>query len=148
MFEIQTPFTIRGIPLKPELSGRQKVDETLIQTLSALLGFDGESRRLLTCALNGSLHTVTPPLEGITNVASSSPTEGITFSEHPTTEIIVMANKNNSGDVWVNVGVVAGVDTGWLLAPGDHVQFSINNMKQLHLHVVTSGDKVIILRTV
>ena len=148
MFEIQTPFTIKGIPLKPELKGSQKVDETIIQTLAALMGFDGEARRLLTCAINGALHTVTPPLAGITNVESTGANEDVTFSDQATTEIIVLANRNNTGDVWVMVDGAAAVDTGWLLAPGDHVQFSINDMQRLNLHIITSGDKVIILRTV
>jgi len=148
MYKVQLPFPIKGIPMKPELTGQQTVDDKIIQTLASVLGWDGESRRLIRCAINGALHTTTPPLAGITNVASTGGNEDVTFSEQATTEIIVMANKNNSGDVWVNVAAAAAVDTGWLLAPGDHVQFSINNMQQLNLFIVTSGDKVIILRTV
>lgn len=148
MYKIQLPFPIKGIPMKPELTGQQTVDDKIIQTLSTLLGWDGESRRLITCAINGALHTVTPTLAGITNVASTGNNEDVTFSQQATTEIIVMANKNNSGDVWVNVDAAAVVDTGWPLSPGDHVQFSTNDMQRLNLLIVTSGDKVIILRTV
>lgn len=148
MFEIDAPFRIRGVPLKSEVSGRQKVDETIIQSLSAIMGFDGEARRLLTCSLGGSLYSIAPAISGITNVASTGASEDVTFSNLPTSEIIVMSNKNNSGDVWVNVFASAAVDTGWLLDAGDNVQFSINNMQGLKLHIVSSGDKVIILRTV
>ncbi len=148
MYKIQLPFPIKGIPMKPELAGQQTVDDKIIQTLATLLGWNGESRRLITCAINGALHTVTPPLAGITNVASSGANEDVTFSEQATTEIIVMANKSNSGDVWVNLDALAVVDTGWPLDAGDNVQFSINNMQRLNLLIVTSGDKVVILRTV
>lgn len=148
MAEIERPFPLKEIPIKPEMTGRPKIDETIIQTLAAVLGWDGEARRLLTCALNGALHAVSPPVCCITNKATSGAGENITFGDIPTTEVMVMANKNNSGDVWVNIGTAAAVDTGWLLDAGDYVQLSINNMRDLKLHVVTSGDKVIILRTV
>lgn len=148
MSEIQIPFPLKGIPLKPEMTGRVKIDETMIQTLAALCGWDGEARRLLTCALNGALHTASPPVCCIVNKESTGATEDITFGDIPTTEVMVMAHPTNGGDVWVNIGVAAGVDVGWYLDAGDYVQFSINNMSELRLHIVTSGDKVAILRTV
>jgi len=148
MYKIQIPFPVKGLPMKPELTGQQTVDDKIIQTLATLLGWDGESRRLITCAINGALHTTTPPLAGITNVASTGATEDVTFSKQATTEIIVLANKNNAGDVWVNVDAAAAVDTGVLLDAAEHVKFSINDMQRLNLHIVSSGDKVIILRTV
>ncbi len=148
MSEIEIPFPLKGIPLKPELTGRMKVDDTLIQTLAALCGWDGEARRLLTCALNGALQVTTPVVSTIINKVTTGASENITFTDQPTTEIIIMANLNNSGDVWVNLDAVGAVDTGWLLDAGDYVQFSINNLSRLNLHVVTSGDKVIILPTV
>ncbi len=146
MFEIESPFKIKGIPLKPELSGRQKVDETLIQTLAAIMAFDGEGRRLLTCALNGSLNAVSPPVSSITNHVSSQPVQDITFGDIPVTEVMVMACPTNNGDVWVNVGAAAGVDTGWPLKAGSHIKLSINNMAELNLHVITFADMVIIVR--
>lgn len=148
MFEIQTPFTIKGIPLKPELKGSQKVDETLIQTLSALMGFDGESRRLLSCSLAGSLHTLSPTAKGITNITGSGANDDITFSDTPTSELMIMANGSNTGDVWFNIGASADVDTGWPLDAGDNVVISLNNLRDLQMRIIISGDKVIILRTV
>ena len=138
MFEIQTPFTIKGIPLKPELKGSQKVDETIIQTLSAIMGFDGEARRLLSCSLGGSLHSIAPTAAAFINTVSTGANE----------DVMIMANKNNTGDVWVNIDAAAAVDTGWLLDAGDNIQLSINDMRRLNLFIVTSGDKAITLRTV
>ena len=148
MSEIQIPFPLKGIPLKPEMTDRVKIDETMIQSLAALCGWDGEARRLITAALNGALHVTTPPVCSIINQVTTGATEDITLTDTPTPQVMVMSNKNNSGDVWVNIGAAAAVDTGWLLDAGDYIQFSINNLSELRLHVVTSGDKVIILRTV
>jgi len=146
--EMQIPFPLKGIPLKPEMTGRLKVDETMVQTLAALCGWDGEARRLLTCALKGALHMTSPPACCITNKVSTGAGEDITFSDIPTTEIIVLANPNNSGDIWLNIEAAAAVDTGWILDAGDWLKLSLNNLQSLRLHVVTSGDKAIILRTV
>lgn len=148
MFEIETPFSIKGILLKPELSGRLQVDETLIQTLSAVMGFDGESRRLIRCGLGGSLYTTAPTVQAITNTTGNGGNDDITFSDTPTSEVMILANAGNTGDVWINIGAAAAVDTGWPLDAGDVVILSINNLRDLQMRIITSGDKVIIIRTV
>jgi len=148
MADIQIPFPLKGVPIKPEMTGRLKIDDKLVQTLAALCGWDGEARRLLTCALNGSLHVTSSPVCCIANKVSTGAAEDITFGDTPITEVIVFANPNNTGDVWLNIGAAAAVDTGWVLDAGDYLQFSINNLSELRLHVVTLGDKVILLRTV
>ncbi len=148
MAEIEIPFPLKGIPIKPELTGRLKIDDTMIQTLAALCGWDGQARRLLTCALNGALHTVTPQISKIQNKASTGGNEDITYTAESTTEIMVMAHPTNSGDIWVNLDAAGAVDTGWYLDAGDYVQFSLNNIDRLHTFLVTSGDKVIVLQTV
>jgi len=146
MLKIQIPFGLNGLALKPEIKGQQEVDEKLIQTLATLFGFDGAGRRLLTCSLSGSLHTVSPPVCCIVNKVSTGAAEDMTFGDIPVTEIMIRANPLNTGNVWVNVGASAAVDTGWPLVPGEVILFSVNNMRDVRLHVVTSGDKVIIVR--
>ena len=97
MPELQIPFPLKELPLKPEMTGRIKVDETLIQTLSALMGYDGEGRRLLKCMLNGSLNVVSPAACCIINKATVAGNEDISFGDIPTTEVIIMAGANNGG---------------------------------------------------
>lgn len=148
MAELEIPFPLRGLPLKPEIRGRQKIDDVLVQSLATLLGWDGEGRRLLKCALSGSLRTTSPVVAGITNKVTSAAEHNITFSSVPTTEVMILANPNNSGDVWVNVGAFAAVDTGWILGAGDFINISINNLQDLRLYTVTIGDKVSVIWTV
>lgn len=148
MFEIKIPFPIKGVPLKPELIGSVKLDETAIQTLAALLGWDGESRRLLTCALNGSLHTIAPTVKAIINTTGSGANDDITFSDTPTSEVMIMANPANSGDVWINIGAAAAVDTGWPLDAGDMLIVSVNNLQDLQMRIISDGDKTILIQTV
>ena len=148
MPEIQIPFPLQAIPIKPELKGKVKIDDTVIQTIAALCGWNGEARRLLTCAVGGSLNTVSPKVAGVTNKVTTGDNEHITFSDVKTTEVIIIAPAANAGDVWANVYEAAGVDTGVSLDAGEYVQWSIDNMRDLRLFVTTTGDKVIIVRTV
>lgn len=148
MAELEIPFPLKGLPLKPELKGRQKVDDVLIQTLSTLLGHDGEGRRLLKCTLGGSLHTTTPPTCCIVNKVTTGTGEHITFGSIQTTEIMVKAKSTNTGSVWVNVSTPAGDNIGWPLGAGEFLNISINDMSNLRLWVEILGDRVIILRTV
>lgn len=148
MPEIQIPFPIKELPLKPEMTGRVKVDDTLIQSLSALLAYDGEGRRLLRCSLTGSLRITSPVVAGITNKQTSGDEHNITFSDTPTTEVFVIAHPDNGHKVWLNVGKAAAADDGWPLDAGDFLNISINNLLSLRLHTVLIGDRVIVLWTV
>jgi len=148
MFEIDRPFPVIGLPFKPELTGRPKVDEKLIMTIATLMGWDGEARRLLNCGVGGALQTIAPIAKAIVNVTGSGANDDKTFDDDPTSEVMIMADAANSGDIWVNVGASAAVDTGWPLDAGDVVILSINNMQQLQARIITSGDKLIILKTV
>ena len=146
MAKLKIRFPMKGLRIDPDAFDALEVDDKAIQTLAAMFGWDGDARRLISCAIRGAMYSVSPAVHTIMNEASVGPTENITFGNLLTTEVMIMAKTGNTGDVWVNVGSAAAVDTGWPLEPGDIVKFSINNMSQLHLHVITSGDKVIIIR--
>jgi len=148
MFEIDRPFPIKGLPFKPEMTGRPKVDENLIMTIATLMGWDGESRRLLNCGVGGALQTISPIAKAIVNVLGSGANDDITFADEVTSEVMIMANAANSGDVWVNIGAAAAVDTGWPLDAGEIVIVSVNNMQELQARIITDGDKLIIIKTV
>lgn len=83
--------------------------------------------------------------ENITGVGAN---DDITFESRLTTEIMVLTNKNNIGDVWINLDAGAIIDTGWPLDAGEWVKMAIGNMDRLNLRIISNGDKVIILRTV
>ncbi|GAH82330.1 unnamed protein product, partial [marine sediment metagenome] len=40
-----------------------------------------------------------------------------------------------------------GVDTGYPLDAGDSVVWSINNLHTLHIHIVNTGEKAIVVYT-
>lgn len=147
MAELEIPFPLKGLPLKPEIKGRLKIDDVLLQTLSAMMAYDGEGRRLLKCALSGSLRTTSPVACCIDNKVTSGEEHNITFGSTPTTEVLVIANPDNGQRVWLNIGAAAGVDIGWPLDAGDFLNISLNNLQDLRLYTASIGDKVIVLRT-
>ncbi|KKN04683.1 hypothetical protein LCGC14_1094910, partial [marine sediment metagenome] len=71
----------------------------LLQAKLALISLNlEEARRLLTRALNGSLNVTSPPATAIINKVSTGATEDVTFSDTPTTELLIMANAL----IWLN----------------------------------------------
>ena len=148
MSEIDMPFPLKGVPIKPEMKGRVKLDEVMIQTLSALCGYDGEARRLLTCSLNGSLNTASPGIDLFGHETGSGANDVITFGDIPTTEVIIRGHPDNTGLVWVTKGVTPTANNAWPLAGNDHIILSVNNMRDLQVLIVVSGEKVIWGRTV
>ncbi len=148
MAELEIPFPLKGLPLKHEITGRVKVDDVLVQTLSSLLGYDGEGRRLLKCSLRGSLQVTSPVVCCITNKVTAGIEHNISFGCIPTTEVLVMANPDNGGRIWLNISDAASVDVGWPLDAGDFLNISLNNLQELRLYTTSIGDKVIVLRTV
>lgn len=148
MFEFLNPFPLKGIPLKPEFTGRVKLDETMIQTLAAIVGWDGESRRLLTCAVNGSLNSVSPVIDTFAHETASEANDVITFSDQPTTEVILRGHPDNASLLWVTKGVTPTANNGYPLAANDYIILSVNNMMDLQVLIVGNGEKLIYGRSV
>lgn len=148
MGKIIVYYPLIGLRIDPDLFEHLEIDEKAIQTLASLFGWDGQARRMITCSKGGSLHTVTPVASEIINKVSTYPNENMTFTDQLTSEVMIMACNTNGGDVWVNIGSAGAVDNGWMLDAGDSVQFSINNMADLNVFIITNADMVTIIRTV
>ncbi len=148
MAKIKVYYPLTGLRIDPDNFEYLEIDEKAIQALASLFGWDGQARRMITCSKGGSLHTVSPVASEIINKVSTYPNENMTFTDQVTSEVLIHADKTNGGDVWVNIGSAGAVDTGFLLDAGDHVQFSINNMANLNVFIVTNADMVTIIRTV
>lgn len=60
------------------------------------------------------------------------------------TELLVMAHPDNAGRVWVRTGVVATVNNAWPLEAGEILSFNVDNLSELQMLIVTSGEKLIV----
>ncbi len=147
MPEITIPFPYGDLPVKPELTGRVRISEEMQQTLSTLMGWDGSSRRLIKTAQSGVMQSVSPQFGGIDTHTSSGANEVKTYSNIPTTEVMVRGHPGNTGKVWVNIGVTPTASNGWPLGATDSITLSIGNLSKLQVLIVTSGEKVIVIYT-
>lgn len=147
MQEILIPFKIEDLLLKPELAGRIKLSEDMQQALSTLVGYDGSTRRLLRCSQTGVLRVITPRIQKIVHVSDTNPNYVWQGSDIKITEVMIMSNALNSGLIWVKNDAPALATNGWPLLAKDVVNFSMDNLSNLHLKIVAANDIAIIAYT-
>ncbi len=88
-----------------------------------------------------------PEAAAFVNTTGSGANDDITYASLATTEIMVMADYGNAGDLWVNLDAAGAVDIGWRLDSGDWIKISLSNMDRLNVRIIADGDKIIILRS-
>ncbi len=147
MGEILIPFTFEDMPVRPPLTGRPRISDDLQQTLACLVGWDKTTRRLVFVNPQGVLHSTSPPVKGIINQQSTGIGSVKQFTDITTTEVMLRAKPSNGGRIWVNVGIAAADNTGYPLDGGEWVNFSINNLINLHLYFAQADDYAIIIYT-
>ena len=59
-------------------------------------------------------------------------------------ELLVMGHPDNTGKVWVRIGAVATVNNSWPLAAGEIFVFNVDNLSELQMLLVVSGEKLIV----
>ena len=147
MFEILRSFTLDDIPTKPEVTGRPKLSEDIQQTLALLLGWDGSTRRIIRSTPTGVLRVCDGRAKAVLNVTADQAAYTLTPDDIPTSEIMIKAHPDNTGQVVVNIGIVASLTAGFWLDSGESVEFSINNLKSLRIYVELDTEKAAILYT-
>lgn len=60
------------------------------------------------------------------------------------TEVLVMGHPDNTGDVWIRTGDAATVNNAWPLAAGEVFSFNVDNLSELQMLIVVSGEKLIV----
>jgi len=142
---ITRPLPFTELNAKPPLDPQLPVSDDIQQTLSLLCGYDGEERRLIRVSPSGVLYVAPPRVNGIFNISDAEAGYNWQGSDIKATEVLIRAMTTNSGLVWANVDVAATVDTGYPLASGEWIRWSISNLKNLHLHIVTAAEKAIVV---
>jgi len=148
MQDIIKPFPFHELETKPPLSGRVKISDDLQQTLATIAGWNGSSRTLLKANQQGILWTTAPVVAGIVNVTGVGANDDWQGTNIEVSEVLIMANPDNTGRCWININAAAVADTGLPLDPGDFVKLSIYNLLHLQIRTVTAGDKFIVVYTV
>ncbi len=144
MHEILIPFKIEDLLLKPDFAGRIKLSEDMQQALSTLVGYDGSTRRLLRCSQTGVLNIITPRIQKIVHVSDDEANYVWQGEDIKTTEVMILANSLNAGVIWVKNDAPALTSNGWPLNAKEVVNFSIDNLSNLHIKIPLANDIAIV----
>lgn len=148
MPEILKPLTFEDLPTRPPLVGRPRMSDDLQQTIALLTGWDGSTRRLVKVTPSGVVYVASPRVKGITNILSNTTTYNWQGGDVQTSEVLIKADNGNNDDVWVNVGAAAAENSGIILDAGESVVFSINNLHTLHIHIIATAERAILIHTI
>lgn len=91
--------------------------------------------------IHGRRGTAIQDIEHFTGSGANDTQQG---SNVVCTELLVMAHPDNGDKVWVRTGVVATVDNAWPLAAGEILSFNVDNLSELQMLIVVSGEKLIV----
>ena len=135
---------ILGLNLDPPIDKAVRLSEDMQQTLALLCAYGIDKRILLRASESGVLNVTSARIKDIVPYTGSGANDTQVGSDTPCTECLVMAHPDNAGRVWVRPGVTATVNNSWPLAAGEVVNFTLDNLKQLSMLMVTDGDIVIV----
>lgn len=144
--KVSLPFD--ELDCRPPLNPQPLITDNIEQVLALLSGYTGAQRKLLKCSPVGVLYVAQPVVRGIINILADQASYNWQGEEITTTEVLILSNPTNTGQVWANVGAAAAPDVGYPLDSGDWVRWSINNLRSLHIHIVTAGEKVAVVYTI
>lgn len=133
------------LELIPPVTGSLDISENVQQTLSLLSGFDGVQRRLLKVSSGGVLFVAAPRVKDILNLLADQTTYNWQGDNIETCDVLIRAHPNNNDRVWVNIDEAAAPDTGYPLDGGEWVNWTVSNLKNLHVHIVTDTEKAIVV---
>lgn len=147
MREILKPLTFEDLETKPPLTGRPKISEDIQQTAALLVGWDKQTRRLVSVSPAGVLHVASAPVKGIINKQFPIGVDNYNPPDIKTSEVLIRAKPSNGGRIWVNKGAAAAADTGYPLDAGEPIVLSVNNLHSLHFFSDKDNDWIIIVYT-
>jgi hypothetical protein len=112
------------------------VDE---KTVSGYLGKATQhGREVLIAQIQDILH-YTATAGNQTKQGSDSP-----GSADPCSEVMCMGHPDNTGKVWVRKGTTATTSNAWPLGPGEVINFNVDNLSDLQMLIVVSGESLIV----
>ena len=144
MHDAKKTLPFNQLDAEPPITGRMRVSADAQQTLALLSGFDGVERRLIEISKQGILITADVRPKDVINVTGVGADDDWQGDNIKCSEVKVMAHPDNASRLWVNIDEGGAEDEGEPLDAGDWLRWGLENLKNLHVHIVGAGDKVII----
>lgn len=120
------------------------VSDDIRQTLATILGYFDNSRVRLHASPSGVLYHASPRLADIVHYTAIAPNEAKQGDDISCTEIVCMAHPDNAGRIWVRTMKAAAANNAIPLDKGDVFGFTVDNLNQLYVLTITSGDTLIV----
>jgi hypothetical protein len=144
---IGNPMTIPELDLRPEQAGAIQLSDDMQQTLALVAGYWKNRRVLLKALPSGILTVASPQVENIFHVTATDGDFAYQGSNIECAEVMIMGHPDNTGLIWVKNGEAATANNGWPLAKKEIIALTIGNLNNLHLLIITTAEKAIILYT-
>lgn len=144
MAKISKSMDVPELGLAPPLTGAIRLSEDMQQTLALLTGYDDTKRVLLKASESGVLAVASRRIADVVHFTGSGANDEQIGDNLDCTDVMVIGHPSNTGLVWVRPDITATVNNAWPLAANGAVGFTIDNLKQLNMLIVISGDKVIV----
>lgn len=144
MPDINKPMAIPDLNIKPPIDGKVRLSSDMQQTLALLVGYGNNQRKLLRSSESGILNVTSARIKDIVHYTGVGANDTQIGDNIPCTECLIMAHPDNTGVVWVRPDQTALTTNSWPLAVSDVVSFTLDNLNQLNMLMVTDGDAVIV----
>jgi len=141
---IRKAMQVVGLSLDPPIDEGIRLSKDMQQTLALLCAYGIDKRIVLRASESGVLNVTSARIKDIVYYTGVGASDTQTGDDVPCTECLVMAHPDNTGKVWVRPGGTAATNNSWPLAAGEVVNFTLDNLKQLSMLMVTEGDIVIV----
>ena len=133
-----------GLSLTPPIDKAVRLSEDMQQTLALICAYGIDGRILLRGSESGVLNVTSARIKDIVHYTRTDPANPTQGDDVPCTECLVMAHPDNGGRVWVRPALAATTGNAWPLAAGEVVNFTLDNLKQLRMNIITDGDILIV----
>ncbi|MBA7522236.1 hypothetical protein ES705_14354 [subsurface metagenome] len=144
MPDINKPMGVPELNIKPPIDGKVRLSEDMQQTLALLCGYADSKRVILKASDSGVLNTTSARIKDIVHYTRTDPANPTQGDNVPCTECLVMGHPDNVGSVWVRPDQTAEITNAWPLGKGEVVNFTLDNLQQLKMNIITDGDILIV----
>lgn len=147
MHDINKPMGVAELNLQPPITSKIKLTADMQQTLALLTAYGDSARKLLRASESGVLNVASAKIKDIVHIDRVDPANPTQGRDTPCTECLIMAHPDNAGKVWVRPHAAATTANAWPLSAGEVVSFSLDNLNQLRMNIVTNNDSLIVAYT-
>jgi len=144
MHRIGTPLKVPELKLQPEPEGGIELSDDMQQVLSLLTGFSKNRRIVLQSSPVGALRTTSARLIDVKHFTGSGASDTQQGDDVPCSEVMCMGHPDNGGKVWVRTLATATTSNAWPLGPGEVVNLSVDNFRDLQMLIVVDTEKLIV----